>query len=349
MLSSVLLNSIIFFFPFLCYYLYLVYSNIKEKERDIFFDLAVITSVYLCIRFNSNINSVIIYSVISFLLALNKKRILPVVVLLFIIPYLFYTYNILRLNIVAIFILIIIYYYVIKYLFNKVENMIKVHQSLYQISKEKKLYDSLFKITHEIKNPLAVCKGYIDMFNANDIKKSNKYISIIGEEIERTLLILNDFSDISKINIEFKEVNITELLYDVCDEYQSILDNITFEINIFNKDVIILGDYNRLKQVFVNILKNSSEAVKKSGKINISSSINKNNYIITIKDNGIGMDKATLKKIGSAFYTTKKHGTGLGVCFSKEIILRHNGSIKYYSKESVGTTVIIKIPIKKII
>ena len=66
-----------------------------------------------------------------------------------------------------------------------------------------------------------------------------------------------------------------------------------------------------------------------------------------ISDNGIGMDKSTKDKIGTAFYTTKSNGTGLGVCFSKEIIEKHKGTMKYISKKGYGTTVKITLPIKK--
>ena len=68
---------------------------------------------------------------------------------------------------------------------------------------------------------------------------------------------------------------------------------------------------------------------------------------ITIKDNGVGMDKETSKKIGTAFYTTKKNGTGLGVCFSREIVEKHNGTIEYFSKQGKGTMVKIILPINK--
>ena len=74
---------------------------------------------------------------------------------------------------------------------------------------------------------------------------------------------------------------------------------------------------------------------------------NKGKYIITIKDNGVGMDKETSKKIGTAFYTTKKNGTGLGVCFSREIVEKHNGTIEYFSKQGKGTMVKIILPINK--
>ena len=109
-------------------------------------------------------------------------------------------------------------------------------------------------------------------------------------------------------------------------------------------------DYNRMKQVLVNIFKNSIEAKDKKKKykfINIDVINGRNDVTIKIKDNGIGMDKKTLSKVDEMFYTTKEKGTGLGVALSKEIIELHGGSMKYTSQIGKYTQVTIKLPHKK--
>lgn len=230
----------------------------------------------------------------------------------------------------------------------KTENIINMYNSLANITKEKKLYESLFKITHEIKNPLAVCKGYLDMFDPNDSKKVRRYVGIINQEIDRTLLLLRDFSDVSKLNIEKDSIDIVMLLEDVCDEAKMILNNnISFSYVLPKKEIYMNGDYNRLKQVFINVIKNAKESIKEKGKVRLEAKLDKNKIYISVKDTGIGMDKETKKNIGKAFYTTKKNGTGLGVCFSKDIIDKHGGTIEYFSKENVGTTVKIRLNINK--
>ena len=109
-----------------------------------------------------------------------------------------------------------------------------------------------------------------------------------------------------------------------------------------------MKDYLKIKQVLINILKNSIEARKKDQnmKLEIRVSIDNNYLNMEIIDNGIGMNKETLSKISEIFYTTKQNGTGLGVGLSKEIIKLHNGSLKYKSKLGIGTTVMIKLPVK---
>lgn len=245
------------------------------------------------------------------------------------------------------FIMYFIFAFIISF-YNKIETIVKMYSSLEEITKEKKLYESLFKITHEIKNPLAVCKGYLDMFDINNPAKANRYVGIINQEIDRTLLLLKDFSNVSKLNIDKVIMDVNMLLEDVCDESKLILkNNVKFKYKIQDGEVYINGDYNRLKQVLLNVIKNAKEAIKEKGTVELSTKVNKNKFIITIKDNGIGMDKETLKSVGTAFYTTKRNGTGLGVCFSKEIIEKHGGTIEYFSKEGKGTTVRITLVINK--
>ena len=223
-----------------------------------------------------------------------------------------------------------------------------MYYSLESITKKKKLYESLFKITHEIKNPLAVCKGYLEMFDINNPKKANKYVNIINQEIDRTLLLLKDFSDVSKIHVEKNSMDITMLVEDVCDEASlAFNNNIKFKSNVPEDEIMINGDYNRLKQVLINLVKNARESIEDKGLVFLEAKVIGKYYCIYIRDNGVGMDKETSNKIGTAFYTTKKNGTGLGVCLSREIIERHNGSIAYFSKLKKGTTVKIMIPLNK--
>ncbi len=230
----------------------------------------------------------------------------------------------------------------------KMKKILEMFYSLEEITREKKLYESLFKITHEIKNPLAVCKGYLDMFDIRNPSKASKYVGIIDQEIDRTLLLLKDFSDISKINIEKNKIELNSLLDDVCDEAKMILkNNINFIYNIDSKETYILADYNRIKQVLINIIKNAKEAVGEKGVIELNTNILKNKVEIIIKDDGIGMDKETMEKIGTPFFTTKSNGTGLGVCLSKEIVEKHNGSLCYESNEGKGTQVHLILPLEE--
>ena len=231
----------------------------------------------------------------------------------------------------------------------KGEDIVKLNNSIKDLEREKTLRNALFKLTHEIKNPIAVCKGYLDMLDLDNKVLSTKYISIIKSEIDRTLVIMDDFLDYTKIKVTKNIMDINYLLEDTLNSMNSLFNTnkIDLKISIPDDEVFIDGDYNRLKQVIVNILKNSIEAKRESKKLKlvVSAHRNKNDFCISIKDNGIGMDLTELNSIGKSFYTTKVKGTGLGVLLSKEIIELHEGSIIYTSTKGKGTTVDIILPI----
>ena len=121
--------------------------------------------------------------------------------------------------------------------------------------------------------------------------------------------------------------------------------NIKLEYIENEEEIFIKGDYERLKQVVVNLVKNSVEALKGNGIIKVSVKKNKKTVSLRIIDNGPGMSKEELNRIGDLFYSAKEKGCGIGVPISKEIIKLHNGDLKYYSKEGEYTKVAIKIPI----
>ncbi len=245
---------------------------------------------------------------------------------------------------------IIIFYIlpiILLYCFKLTENITSLYQTVSQLEKDKQIKNSLFKITHEAKNPIAVCKGYLDMLDINNKEKLKKYIPIIKQEIDRSLNIMTDFMEFSKIKIDKDILDINVLLEDIIDELNILINkkNIKLKARITKDEVYTKGDYNRLKQVFINIIKNSIESISKDGNIDITTHILKDMYYIEITDTGCGMDEYTLSKVKDLFFTTKKKGSGLGVSLSNEIIKAHNGEIIYSSKPNIGTKAVVKIPI----
>ena len=214
----------------------------------------------------------------------------------------------------------------------------------------KDLKIALFKLTHEIKNPLTVCKGYLDMMDYNNKDNIINYLNIIKSELDRTVLIINEFSDYGKLTINKDIVELSLLLDEIYKTITPLVEkyNIKTNFDIIDDEIYVEIDYLKIKQVLINILKNSIEARKKDQnmKLEIKVFIDDNYLNMEIIDNGIGMNKETLSKISEIFYTTKQNGTGLGVGLSKEIIKLHNGSLKYKSKLGIGTTVMIKLPVK---
>lgn len=235
-------------------------------------------------------------------------------------------------------------------LINKGEEIMKYHMSIKKLEREKQIKTSLFKITHEIKNPLAVCKGYLDMLDTKNSVQVEKYIPIIKSEIDRTLVLLQDFLCMNKTKIVKEPMDINLLIEDVVNSFDSIFKqkNIECNLQLIDDEIYINGDYNRLTQVFINIIKNSIEAIDKDcGIINIRTSMENDCFKVTIKDNGCGITSDVMNRISEPFFTTKKNGTGLGVALSKEILNAHKATMEYDSKLGKGTLVTILMPIEK--
>lgn len=246
----------------------------------------------------------------------------------------------------------VLYYfitYVVIMFLIKGEKIIEINISYKELMKENQLRESLFKISHEIKNPIAVCKGYLDMFDTNNMSHFEKYIPIIKSEINKTLNLLQDFSACSKIKIECDIIDVSLLIDDIMNNFKLMFDdrNIDFMFEEIDDEIFIYGDYNRLNQVLLNIIKNSIEAIdyNKKSYIKIYTKLVDRCIKIFVEDNGIGISKENMSRISEPFYTTKQDGTGLGVLLSMEIINAHSGSLDYESIEGLGTTAIITLPL----
>lgn len=250
------------------------------------------------------------------------------------------------------FLTLLFFYFLISFtifLLKKSEALILYSNAVSLLDEEKKIRDSIFKITHEIKNPIAVCKGYLDMFDVENKEHSQKYIPILRGEIEKVLTLLQDFLSISKIKIEKETLDINYLLENVVDSVTPLLKEkkIKTDLCIPTDELFMEADYNRLNQVIINIIKNSVESMeKKEDKIlKIYTKENKNSIKITIEDSGMGITHENLKRLSEPFFTTKKTGTGLGVYLSYEIIKGHGGTIQYESDVGKGTQVVITLPL----
>ena len=226
--------------------------------------------------------------------------------------------------------------------------IVLIYRLLKISNKDIKEDNSLFNLAHEVKNPIAVCKGYLDMLDVNDKDKIERYLPIIKSEMKRSLSIMDEFLDLKRINLDKDLMDFSLLLDDIEETTKFILEEnkVKFNIKNINKELIINGDYDKLKQVLINLIKNSYEA--DSNNIYLDVKVNNNYLKIKIIDDGKGMTKENLKRIGEVFYTTKVTGTGVGVSMAKEIIKLHDGNLLYESIINKGTTATIILPIKYI-
>lgn len=324
--------------------------------------VALILSTLLCLHSCFSLNYNIYTSIIFFLLLylaykkysksnMSSKFLINssiVLMLIYFVASLIISYNdIVMLDEIISLIMYSLIIYAINYGINESKNIISLHMNLKEFEKEKNIKLNLFKITHEIKNPLTVVNGYLSMFDVTDIEKSKRYISILKNEVNRTLNLLSDFMEFTKIKVVKKECNFNDLISDVKEVLIPffVKKNVSYSFCVQN-NIIVNVDYNRIKQVIINVIKNAVEACRESNGMVTTTAFTEEDYlIIVVKDNGIGMDKFVLDNILVPFYTTKDNGTGLGVSLSKEILEAHGGTINYDSVKEKYTTCKITIPL----
>lgn len=324
--------------------------------------VALILSTLLCLHSCFSLNYNIYTSIIFFLLLylaykkysksnMSSKFLINssiVLMLIYFVANLIISYNdIVMLDEIISLIMYSLIIYAINYGINESKNIISLHMNLKEFEKEKNIKLNLFKITHEIKNPLTVVNGYLSMFDVTDIEKSKRYISILKNEVNRTLNLLSDFMEFTKIKVVKKECNFNDLISDVKEVLIPffVKKNVSYSFCVQN-NIIVNMDYNRIKQVIINVIKNAVEACRESNGMVTTTAFTEEDYLIlVVKDNGIGMDKFVLDNILVPFYTTKDNGTGLGVSLSKEILESHGGTINYDSVKEKYTTCKITIPL----
>ncbi|WP_408009321.1 ATP-binding protein [Pseudalkalibacillus sp. A8] len=203
-------------------------------------------------------------------------------------------------------------------------------------------------IAHEVRNPLTVVKGFLQMMKAERKGDSYEYIPLVLSELGRAEAIINDYLNFAKP--EFKKIE-TFRLSDVIYEVMFLMDALAVKqgvelINEFDSNCLIKTDRNQLKQALINFVKNAIEATGVGDSVTIGVKLSGNNVIVKVTDTGKGMNKEQLKRIGTLFYTTKDKGTGLGTTVSLRIIQSMNGKVSYRSEPNVGTEVTVWLPIE---
>ncbi|BDU50336.1 ATP-binding protein [Haliovirga abyssi] len=222
----------------------------------------------------------------------------------------------------------------------KLEKMSLKNERVYAIGK---LASS---IVHEIRTPLVGIKGFADIIlkKYKGDTKIEYYMNIIKSEVTRLDELSTMLLDYSKNKkYIFTKNNLKVVLEESILNFKKVIksNNIKLELDI-SKDIIFNFDRNRLKQVFLNLIKNSIEAIAgNDGIIKIKTKKLGKIVEVTFEDNGVGIPAEKLERIFEPFVTNKVQGTGLGLAIVSDIVQSHNGKITIESEEGKGTKFIL--------
>ena len=217
--------------------------------------------------------------------------------------------------------------------------------------------DLLANVSHDLKTPLTMIKGYAEMIrdlNSDNVEKRNANLNVIIEESERLNILVNDLLTLSKIQankdiLEKENFDIVELINNIIKRYSIYKDTegYIFEVNTPDK-VIVNADKKKIEQVIYNLINNAINYTGDDNKVIINVLIDKN-IRVEIKDTGKGIKKEDLPHIWDKYYHSKKKhkrnviGTGIGLSIVKTILESHNFKYGVESKRNKGTTFYFEI------
>lgn len=203
-------------------------------------------------------------------------------------------------------------------------------------------------IAHEIRNPMTSLKGFAQLMEKETSDRGSRYIRIIEQELDRIDKILNEFLTLSKpkqLDIETIEAN--KIIQDILDfmSPQALLTSIKI---VFEKQAPLYFEADRLltKQLLIDSIKNAIEAMQDGGTIHVALVKKEDEVIISVQDEGEGMDLEKLPMYFEAFYTTKENGTGLGLAHAAQVMKDLNGRIEIDNNLSGGASFYYYFPLK---
>jgi len=206
-------------------------------------------------------------------------------------------------------------------------------------------------IAHEIRNPLTAIKGFTQLLSEHPAEEAEDYAEIILDELARIESIVGDLLVLAKPQASnLSNVDLISLVNGVVNllNPQATLSDAFIKVKTDTPNLYIECEPDKIKQVLINLIQNSIEAMADGGEILVAISQDTDLASIQVIDQGAGIPEDRLNKLGEPFYSTKEKGTGLGLMICQKIIKNHGGKINFTSIVDEGTTVTITLPINDI-
>lgn len=203
-------------------------------------------------------------------------------------------------------------------------------------------------IAHELRNPLNVIETsvyYLTHAPDAPLQKRNEHLHRIARQVSRAEEVIAALSDFARLpQPERRPMVLSDCLKEVLTEL-ALPTSIQVRVDIPPTLPVVHADRRQLSIVFRNILVNARDAVGPSGEIRVTASVEKNQVIVNISDNGCGIPWDVLPRVMEPLFTTKARGLGLGLAISRAILERHGARIGIASQPGWGTTVCISLPL----
>ncbi|MCP4269595.1 MAG: PAS domain-containing protein [Candidatus Brocadiaceae bacterium] len=231
----------------------------------------------------------------------------------------------------------------------------KLEQQLLHTERLATIGEMSAKVAHEIRNPLSSISLNTELLydeiinnNSGNKKDAENLIQSILNEVDALTEMSDEYLRFARFpRLETKPAYINNVLIELSKFFnkERLQRGIAIKENYASDLPLIPLDTNQIKQAFLNILKNSFEAMPKGGKISISTRLKDNNVVVYITDTGSGISKDDIQRVFDPFYSAKINGTGLGLALTQKTVEGHGGEVVCKSTINKGTTIIIALPI----
>ncbi|MDQ0201646.1 ATP-binding protein [Neobacillus ginsengisoli] len=234
------------------------------------------------------------------------------------------------------------------YLIEVLMDTIHIRSNIVKIEKMDVVSQLAASISHEVRNPLTVVKGFIELLKTPDLSQNDKerYIQYALKELRTAESIISDYLAFAKPAIEKVEpILIDKEIKNLIEVIKPFANMNAVKVTNQLASGMVLVNTNYFRQCILNLMKNAIEAMENGGELKVLSLTDKNHAIIKISDNGIGMSKEQINRYGEPYYSSKEKGTGLGSMVVLKTVQTMNGKLDIESVPSDGTTIMITLPL----
>lgn len=223
--------------------------------------------------------------------------------------------------------------------------------------------DFIANVSHELKTPVTSVKGFTETLLSNEVndeKTRNYFLQIIYDESDRIDRLIHDLLQLSRIEkhdipLNIKKVDVIQLIHNIAATLQNEIEKkgLTIQLPYFDeREMYVELDVDRFSQVILNLIANAINYSKENGHIKVGVLFSKDEFVLAVTDDGIGIPKNTISRVFERFYRVDKArsrhsgGTGLGLSIVKHLVELHKGRIDVESVEGEGSTFTVIIPRK---
>ncbi|MBB3112232.1 PAS domain S-box-containing protein [Paenibacillus phyllosphaerae] len=223
----------------------------------------------------------------------------------------------------------------ILFIMNDITDLRDAENRLTQMDKYQMLGSMAASIAHEVRNPMTTVKGFIQLFRQQkDLEAYHSRLTLISSELERASSIITEYLSLASNKVTEKA---RHRLDDLIRYMLPLLEADAIEHNIALNLVLeevppLLMNENEIRQLLLNLFRNAVEAMQGGGELSILTYVEQGGPVLEVRDQGTGIDQKVLGSIFTPFFTTKAHGTGLGLAVCRSIAERHGATIRAHAR-----------------